>query len=341
MKLNFNQIKNITQGAVRFKETNGKIQFFRFTEQQEKLYKKASLEQNRDFYNRSFASSGICLSFLTNSTTLDFKIEALSCTSRTYFSFDLFINGTFSDSLNNFENITLPQNYTEVELPLGRFSKKFALGQGIKEVTIYFPWSILPLLEELSIDDGSFFEAVKQQKKLLAFGDSITQGYDALHPYMRYVSQLSRLLSAEEINKGIGGEIFFPDLANTRDDFTPDYITVAYGTNDWNKITQNEFESNCFGFFSNLSRTYSSSKIFAITPIWRKDHTEYRPFGAFENTEIIIRNTVSAFKNITLISGIDFVPKDISYFSDLRLHPNDLGFEHYSKNLYEKIKQCL
>ena len=34
-------------------------------------------------------------------------------------------------------------------------------------------------------------------------------------------------------------------------------------------------------------------------------------------------------------------PKDEKYFADLRLHPNDDGFEYYEKNLYDKIKKYI
>jgi hypothetical protein len=50
---------------------------------------------------------------------------------------------------------------------------------------------------------------------------------------------------------------------------------------------------------------------------------------------------VADLPNVTVISGFDFVPKDETYFSDLRLHPNDKGFECYSENLYSEICKAL
>ena len=44
-------------------------------------------------------------------------------------------------------------------------------------------------------------------------------------------------------------------------------------------------------------------------------------------------------KNVTVVRGFDFVPKEEKYFADLRLHPNDTGFEHYFKNLYKEIER--
>lgn len=118
----------------------------------------------------------------------------------------------------------------------------------------------------------------------------------------------------------------------------PDYITVAYGTNDWDSVEQETFKIKCKEFYTNISQSYPQAKIFAITPIWRKNMNEYRIFGRFEEIEKNIRNAVKYIENITVISGFDLVPKEEKYFGDLRLHPNDCGFKHYTGNLYREIK---
>ena len=229
MKLTFEQIKSITTGAVCVEKEDDKIRFHRFTEQQEILYGKGG----KTFNVRCAASAGIRFRFKTNSQTLKLKFEILKGSSRWYYSFDVFVNGKVVGYLDNFSGVQLPRNYTGVELPLGNAEKEFALGKGDKEVCVYFPWSVCPLLEELSLEDGAYVIPVKPSKKLLAFGDSITQGFDALRPSGRYISRLADALEAEEFNKGIGGERYCPDLARLRDTFTPDYILVAYGSNDW------------------------------------------------------------------------------------------------------------
>lgn len=341
MKLNLEQIKSTTMGAVRIEEENGKFRFCRFTEEQEILYGKISAEQDRSFNKRCLATAGVRLSFKTNSQTLKLKLEALESTSRCYYSFEIFVNGKLLGCLDNFSNTEMPSAYTEVVLPRGKAEKEFNLGDNDKEVCIYFPWSICPIFEEISLDDGAYIEPIKFDKKLLVFGDSITQGYDALRSYNRYASILADKLQAEELNKGIGGEVFFPDLAKTKDDFAPDYITVAYGTNDFSTCTYEDFTVRCKGFFEELSRNYPNSKIFAITPIWRKDYMGDRTFGEFFKVEEYIKTVCENFPNVTVISGFDLVPKDEKYYSDLRLHPNDEGFEFYAENLYNEIKKYL
>lgn len=341
VKLNLEQIKGITTGAVRVEKENDKLRFHRFTEEQEALYGKISAEQDRSFNKRCMATAGVRLRFKTNSKTLKLKLEALESTSRYYYSFDVFVNDKAVGYLDNFSDIEMPAAYTEVVLPRGKAEKEFELGNGDKEVCVYFPWSVCPVFEEIGLDDGAYIKPIKSNKKLLAFGDSITQGYDALRSSMRYVSLLADKLNAEELNKGIGGEVFFPELAKTKDDFSPDYITVAYGTNDFSTRTEEDFKVRCKDFFVALSKNYPNSKIFAITPIWRKDYDGERIFGEFFKVDEYIRTVCENLENVTVISGFDLVPKDENYYSDLRLHPNDKGFEFYADNLYNEIKKYL
>lgn len=337
MNLNLSQIRDITTGAVRIEEIDNNIHFYRFTKQQEELYKNRS----DDFYKKTFATSGIKICFHTNSQTLFLRTEITGGSSRSYFAFDVFVNGVKIDTLDNFSDIDIPQNYTTLNFPLGEFSKEFNLGVGEKEVCVYFPWSVKVILKEFIIDDNSFIKPVKPNKKMLCFGDSITHGYDALYPSNKYITKLADMLNAEEYNKAIGGEIFFPELAATREDFEPDYITVAYGTNDWNKCSKEELTHNYKDFLCNLSNNYPNAKIFVITPIWRKDMNESRLFGDFKSVGEIIQKQTAAFSNISVIQGFEFVPQNEDLFADLRLHPNNEGFEYYFENLSKHIKDIL
>ena len=341
MKLNLEQIKEITTGAVSIFENNGEIEFHRFTDEQEIIYGKISNQQNRKFNERCKASSGMRFWFKTDSQKLKMAFRVERSTSRLFFSFDVFENGKFIGAVDNFKICDLPPNYIEADFPLGEFSKEFKLLNGEKEICVYLPWSVCTKLLEICIDDGAYIKAVKPEKTLLAFGDSITQGYDALRSSNRYVARLCDKLSVMEINKGIGGEVFFPKLAEAKDDFTPDYITVAYGTNDFSNRTEVDFKESCKQFYETLSKNYPTSKIFAITPVWRKDYAGERVFGDFFKVEEYIKTVCEKLENVTVISGFDLVPKDEIYYSDLRLHPNDKGFEFYADNLYNEIKKYL
>ncbi|MBO5868732.1 MAG: SGNH/GDSL hydrolase family protein, partial [Oscillospiraceae bacterium] len=234
MKLNFEQIKEITCGAVSFAHVDGAVQFFRFTPAQEELYKPYREVTKSDYYSKTFGGSNIRLVFKTNSTRLGLNISVTKATTRSFFDLEVFVNGTCVGTINNHDDKPFPAGNPQFDCPLGDFSGEFCLGEGEKLVELYLPWSVCTLLKGMTLDDGSFVTPVKRSKKMLIFGDSITQGYD-VHQYSRhYTTLLAEKLDADPVNKAIGGEIFFPDLSAIADrELKPDLITVAYGTNDW------------------------------------------------------------------------------------------------------------
>ena len=333
MKLNFEQIKAISTGAVRFEEKENGVILYRFTKKQEQLYEKTNIE----FFERSQSTAGVKLSFKTNSKSLRIKTKIVPKYCRRYFSFDVFVNGEVKGYLDNFVADVCMDTYIKTKLLSEQFEKEFDLGEGVKTVQVYLPWSVQAVIEEVSLDDNALVEPVKPGKTLLAFGDSITQGMDAMRPSNRYVTKLANYLGAEEVNKGISGECYFPPLAEAKDDLNPDYITVAYGTNDWSKKGRDIFQVNSKAFYKALRKNYPNTPIYAITPIWRADFQEEREFGLFEDVETEIREAVKGIEDVTVIRGYDFIPKDTGYFADSRLHPNDKGFEKYFEKLCMEI----
>ena len=338
MKLTKNQLVEISHGAVRVTEENGKVSFFRFTKEQQELYKNL---QRESFYLKTFTTAGIRLELQTDSSSLFIKVNVSSATTRSYFAIDVCVNGEIIGSINNFDEVDMTGDYTKKEYPLGSFAKNFELGSGEKTVTIYLPWSVPTEIEEISIDDGAFVKPVEKNKKILVFGDSITQGYDTLHPSKHHISILSDVLEAEVYNKAIGGERFIPSLVKTDEDFVPDYIIAAYGTNDWANSERNKFESDCKEFYISLSHKYPSVKIFAITPIWRKGCNEQNICGSFSSVADYIEEVTKELDNVYCLNGFDLVPHQEGLYGDLRLHPNDNGFAQYADNLYNAIKNIL
>lgn len=337
MKLDFQTIKSITCGAVRMTQGEDGIRFYRFTQQQHELY----AQKIEGLFQKSQATAGIKLCFKTDSEQLYFKALFENAFSRTYFSVDVFADDTLVGCLDNFSDQTLPKDYSTINFPVGEYSKTFDLGKGEKTVTVHLPWNKKVVIQELSLDDGCYVLPVKPEKKLLAFGDSITQGFDAQRPSRRYIARLAQALNAEEFNKAVGAEHYYPALAATKESFIPDYITVAYGTNDWSSSTPEVFKPNVRNFFSNLQNTYPGVKTFVISPVWRSDWLMTTAVGAFSDIEKEIRLVTENMENVTVISGSDLVPHDTDFYGDARLHPNNDGFDHYFSNLWDKVKDLI
>lgn len=336
MTLTLAQIQAVTCGAVSVTEEQDGIHFYRFTQEQMDLYEK----EHQEHFVKTLSTAGIRLRFRTDSQSLYFRAQMTDQGgSRKYFAVEFFKNGKRVDMIENFSDADLRGDYTAIPVPTGEFSKNVALGRGEKEISIYLPWSMKTVLKELSLDENATIEPVKPDRKLLCFGDSITQGYDALCPSVRYAAALADYLNAEEFNKAIGAEYFFPALANTKESFDPDYISVAYGTNDWSRLPYETFLADCKEFYENLSRNYPNSQIFAITPIWRKDTEKQTQFPSFESVESYIRAVTESLPNVVVIPGVDLVPQKEKFFADLYLHPNDRGFVKYGKKLVKTIEK--
>ncbi len=329
MKLSFEQIKSITVGAARVEENGERIAFFRFTKEQEEAY----YGIDRDLYKKTFSTAGIRLEFVTNSTSLYMQVRATPGTSRAFFSHDIFVNDKYAGRIDaRFEDL-------EHATPIFVGGKVY-LGEGTKTVRIYFPWSFASELCELSLDDGATVQPVEKKRKMIIFGDSITHGYDAIVASNSYASKLADYLCADARNKAIGADIFRPAIAAMKDDFSPDIITVAYGTNDWGHLTKEEFDNNCEKFYDNLSKTYPNAKIFAIAPIWRADiTTKDTQVGPLSYVADFMKGVADKHDNITFIDGIDLLPHDDNLFSDLYLHPNDEGFKYYAESLCKEIEK--
>ena len=114
-------------------------------------------------------------------------------------------------------------------------------------------------------------------------------------------------------------------------------IVVGYGTNNWTWSTKEELTADCNAFYQNLAETYPQAKIYALTPIWRKDSTEPSKAGDFADVPKIIQAATKKYANITVLPAIDFVPHEERFYADLKVHPNDLGFAEYYQNLIKYI----
>ena len=337
MVLDIEQIRSITCGAERVEQRPEGIWFQRMTDQQLEVYR----EPNPAFYDKALATSGVKLSFITDSPTMELDISIIKVMGRSYGTVEVFCNGEALENINNYSHMELPRAYAELSYPNVRKKVSYDLGAGMKQIAILFPRTAGVYLHELALEDRATLIPVKPTKKLLVFGDSITQGFDCLRPGSHYVYKLAAALGAEEFNKGIGGERHVPALVACDEPFTPDYILVAFGTNDWARENPELLEEKCSGLYKILAEKYPDVPVITITPIWRSNIISFAPnvkFESFQQVEDTILRITAQYPNITVVKGFDLVPHDKSYFADWGLHPNDLGFAHYGENLLAALK---
>ncbi len=328
MKLNLNDIKKITFGATAITEENGVIEFKRFTEKQKECYLTL---RTRSLHHKVNATSGVRFSFITNSSFLNLKYVMVYASSRNYAYFDLLVDGQLYHHFGVINVTEEEERFEKITLPIGE-----------KHIELYFPWSVGAKLSLVEVEDGAKITPVKRKNVMLSFGDSITQGYDGKYPTNTYNSKLSKFLDADVYNKAIGGDTFFPELLLNGDGIVPDIVTVAYGTNDWFRLKEEDFKFNAKAFFELLIEKYSYSKIIVITPLWRKEEEGVAPNGySLDSVREFIKNTALSYSGVTVIDGKDLVPHDLEMYEDKRLHPSDRGFNEYSENLIKKLKNLV
>ncbi len=320
MLLDFDILKKITFGAVEADDSDGFVSFKRMNDKQISAY----CNENDDLHLKiAHSTASVRMSFQTDSDFINMDFVTVSGSSRDFMGIDIYENGIltghFSDDVGKEGHIT------------------HFFTSGEKDVELYFPWSCSLLLKRVEIQDGCKIIPIKRRYTLYAFGDSITQGYDAQFPSLTYINIFSRKINADVNNFAVAGDIYQTKLLDKTELPAPDIITVASGTNDWNILAIDYFIENCAAFYKIIQTKYPDTPIYVITPVWRRDTSDFRRIGiSFLDVGERIRQICSKYKNVKVIDGYNLVNHSSDFFADKRLHPNDLGFMVYADRLYEK-----
>ena len=328
MILNFEQIKAMTVGAEKVTYDGEYYKFFRFSDKEETAAPDMLMKY----------TAGVWIECKTDATALKLKVRVSDPVSvRTYFSFDIFKNSALVGTLQNLPEESRVGNYTIIPCALGEFESEIYLGDGDGEVKILLPHSLIGEIQKIELIGATYAEPILRDKLYIAIGDSITQGYDALHPSSTYTYKIADMLSARCINKAIAGAIFNPRLLAAAEEHNPDYVSVAYGTNDWSMLQRDVFIKNATEFFDILIEKYPNAQISVISPVWRGDSCVITAMGEFPIASAILQDICEKHPRLKFIEGLDLIPHEPEMYGDLILHPSDEGFKHYFEGLEKQI----
>ncbi len=320
--ITLDNIRDYTFGAVRIWEDKGYFRFSRFTEKQDEIL------ENRKFSVQRISTAGIRIEFMTFGGELSFSYTGTKRGCKDdYFSFDISVDGT------------PVYHYIEEDSPeSGSVSYSILKSEKEKKVTIYLSNLVSVMIKDLNLPMDS--RPVKKSVKLLAYGDSITQGDYGKHPNHTYINILADNLDADLINLGVEGEKFFAGNIDEELNFDPDIVTVAYGVNDYSAGIL--FGNDINDFLDKINHLYGDKKIFVLLPIWYKNGTDVVNGKTLQDGRDHIKETASKYGNMTVIDCSDFVPHLPDFYGDdLLLHPSDLGHMYYAKRLTEAIRKYL
>ena len=330
MKLSISELAKICFGALSIAEENGQVNYRRFTKEKYLFLK----ERKEVFGKRALAPAGVRLDFFTDADELsfDYKIEFVV---RKYAYIDVLCDGR----LIAHEGKTLLPESEETGFSGRLFCK---LPKGEHRICVFFPNNSLCVTSLPELSGATVIKPFSPSVLLYAMGDSITQGYDSEYPSLSYINKSALLLDAEVINHGIGGYVFCEDFISELPGRKPDIVTVAYGTNDWSKVSSlGELVNNCKVFLEKAVETFPDSKIFYISPIWRTELPENQKCGDFFIMTEALKKAASEVEGVFGINGLEMVTNSADRFWDGRVHPNSQGGEEYGIKLSVAVKECM
>lgn len=291
----------------------------RFTEAQLNYYR--SCGQSAEI--RAACLSGAFIGVESKSKVIEIEF-IIKGRARNYLGFDLEVDDRVIKSIR----IDLLPEMEKMKLKLFQFPD-----EKTRKIKLYLPVSVA--IEILSFSaEGQPLKS--PEKKLLCLGDSITQGMDAVFPFCTFPVITAKILNADLINQGVGGQIFDEKTIDENFPFQPDIITVAYGVNDWYRdFTIEKIEKSVFSYLEKLKKVFHQSKIFVITPVWTNVEDQTKAAGNLQDVRNIIEN-IAQSTGCNVIDGLSLVPHNNFYFVD-GIHPNETGHLIYGVNLANAI----
>jgi lysophospholipase L1-like esterase len=216
----------------------------------------------------------------------------------------------------------------EVPARPGAGSVRLPLGPG--PATVYLPEGMAPALTGIT-GLGAAIAPGPPQRRWLAYGDSITEGWGASAPGRTWLATAARRLRLEAVNFGYAGsgrgELV---VAEAMAAVPADVITLAFGTNCWGMIAFSEdlLEATVRAFVASVRAGHPRTPIVAVSPIVRPDAedtpnrlgaTLARLRAAYERA-VLSLGTADA--RITLVPGRELVRA--GQLAD-GIHPDDAG----------------
>ena len=334
MLLTREQLKACATGWLETREDNEGIVFFRMPEELHRRY----VKRDEVLAGRSLASASVVLEFWTDARSLTVEYDGQRAECGPFMPLDFYCDGILCPVTGfDREKNTLTEDCMEC------CALTANLPEGEHLVSVYLPWNLTARIHTVTLE-GETFRPHRRKLRWLAMGDSITQGVKAEHASMTYVNRLARKLDAEVLNVGIGGDTFCDCGVLPYEYPKVDFVTSAYGTNDFNHRKEAEFAHHMPLHMQHLAEAFPSTPIFVLLPLWRglEAKAPVRELISLQCVRERIAKEAAKYPNMTVIDCRHFLPHEQEYYGDpYLLHPNDAGFDLYAEKLYEILKETL
>ena len=245
--------------------------------------------------------------------------------------FDLYRNGKFCGLFPP------PQNTAAGYESVVRF-----LESGKSEVTIHFPLYSEVEEVEIGIHKNALLEEApfEQNKKILFYGSSITQGGCVSRAGLSYVNLLANRLGCDILNLGFSGNALGEvKMAEYIARQNPDLFVMDYEHNAPTVEHLNKTHESFYRAFRALCPT---------TPVLMLSSPDFpfKPESRRKRRDVILRTFEQGKKdgdqNLFFVDGEKFYPEAFwDSCSVDTIHPNDLGHYFMAETLYPILKEIL
>lgn len=288
----------------------------------------------------SQAPAGVRLRFRTDSVKLG--LEAKTGTYKTapspptaLIGVDVYVDGRYLGS-------ALPDDK-------GELKKAWDLGTAtaMRDVEIYLPIGSPTVVKEITLDAGAKLEAGKvypQEKPVVYYGSSITQGAQASNPGVAFPCFLGRWLDRDFVNLGFSGNgMGEAALAHAVAEIDAAVYVVDYWANPPPEVYEKTFPE----FIAIIRAKHPDTPIVVTGPYYNPSESFGSRMGGYqlEKRKMIPRlvkeKQKTGDKNIHYVDGFDLIsPDQADALSDAR-HPNSYGMFLYARGLEPVLRQVL
>lgn len=288
----------------------------------------------------SMAPAGVRLRFRTDSTKL--RLEATTGTYKTapsppmaLIGVDVYVEGRYLGSGLPDEQGVLKKDWD------------LAATTAMRDVEIYLPIGSPTAIKEIAIDAEAKLEpgkAYSQEKPVVYYGSSITQGAQASNPGVAFPCFLGRWLNMDFVNLGFSGNgLGEPALARAVAEIPAAVFVVDYWANPPPEVYEKTFPE----FIAIIRAKHPETPIVVTGPYYNPSESFGSRMGGYqlEKRKLIPRlvqeKQKAGDKNIHYVDGLDLISADqADALSDAR-HANSHGMFLYARGLEPVLRQVL
>lgn len=216
---------------------------------------------------------------------------------------------------------------------------------GLHEYTVVMPYGDSVEFAGVLVGDAGTVSApaARTRPRWVAYGDSVTQGFDGSHVGAGYPWQVAQRRGWEVVNLGLGGRTTTPADADAIAGLKPALVTVAIGVNDWQGgVPAATYGERLADLLRRLRSAAPAARIAVITPLWVGP--SWKPDKAtapLEDYRVAARAAVKALRDgdqrLELVDGPGLIDQEPSLFNRVAVHPNDAGFAQMADRLAGRV----